>query len=122
LPQKALWLNVPCSKLGAARFEFDRYQPCGKWRATTEDGKVDLTFVPSGVRKKRLNAWVLASNFRQFVGTFEGTVTDDAGKKIPVAGLRGLMEDHFARWYGGRVCYFSGRVTFSSSTAQLSVR
>lgn len=50
------------------------------------------------MRKERLNAWVLASNFRQFAGTFSGTVTDEAGKKIPVAGLRGLVEDHFARW------------------------
>ncbi|WP_372964814.1 DUF2804 domain-containing protein [Marinobacter sp.] len=98
MTENALWLNGQCIKLGAARFEFDRYQPETNWRVTTEDGKVALTFVPSGVRKERLNAWVLASNFRQFVGTFQGTVEDDSGKKIPVAGLRGLMEDHFARW------------------------
>lgn len=98
LTENALWLNGRCIKLGAARFQFDRYQPGTDWRVTTEDGKIDLTFVPSGVRKERLNAWILASNFRQFVGTFEGTVKDDSGKKIPVAGLRGLMEDHFARW------------------------
>ena len=45
-----------------------------------------------------LDAWVLASNFRQYVGSFSGTVTDEAGGKIEVKGLRGLMEDHFARW------------------------
>ncbi|WP_289127965.1 DUF2804 family protein, partial [uncultured Marinobacter sp.] len=44
-----------------------------------------MAFEPAGVRKERLNAWVLASNFRQFAGTFSGTVTDEAGKKIPVA-------------------------------------
>ena len=62
------------------------------------DGRIDLHFVPAGVRKEKLNAWVLASNFRQYVGTFNGTVTDEAGGKIEVKGLRGLMEDHFARW------------------------
>lgn len=98
MTENALWLDGKCLKLGAASFEFDRYQPGRDWRVSTNDGRVALTFVPSGVRKERLNAGVLASNFRQFAGTFEGTVTDASGKKIPIAGLRGLMEDHFARW------------------------
>jgi len=98
MTENALWLNGQRFVLGAARFEFNRYQQDTKWRVTTEDGKIELSFVPSGVRKEKLNAGILASNFRQFVGTFEGTVEDASGKKIPVAGLRGLMEDHFARW------------------------
>lgn len=98
MTENALWLDGRCIKLGVARFLFDRYQPGGDWHVTTEDGRVDLQFVPAGVRKEKLNALVLASNFRQFVGTFRGYVTDEAGTKIPVAGLRGLMEDHFARW------------------------
>ena len=98
MTENALWLDGQCIKLGAARFVFDRYRAGSEWRVTTEDGRVDLAFEPAGVRKERLNAWVLASNFRQFAGTFSGTVTDETGKKIPVAGLRGLVEDHFARW------------------------
>ncbi len=69
---------------GAGRFEFDRYQPGGAdWRVTTDDGRVDLRFVPAGARREKLNAWVIASNFRQFVGTFQGTVADESGKKNP---------------------------------------
>ncbi len=98
MTENALWLDGVCSPLGPARFSFDRDRPGDNWQVRTSDGRVDLTFVPSGVRKERLNAGVLASNFRQFIGTFEGTVTDDAGHAIPVTGLRGLMEDHFARW------------------------
>lgn len=98
LTENALWLNGRCIKLDLARFEFDRYDQSAPWRVTTSDGRVDLRFVPSGVRKERLNALVLASNFRQYAGTFEGFVVDDEDKKIPIAGLRGLMEDHFARW------------------------
>ncbi|MBR9869766.1 MAG: DUF2804 domain-containing protein [Gammaproteobacteria bacterium] len=98
MTENALWLDGQRFVLGAARFEFNRYQQDAKWRVTTEDGKVELSFSPSGVRKEKLNAGILASNFRQFVGTFEGTVEGKSGKKIPVAGLRGLMEDHFARW------------------------
>lgn len=98
MTENALWLNGRCHKLELARFEFDRYDQSAPWRVTTSDGRVDLRFEPSGVRRERLNAWVLASNFRQYAGTFEGFVTDERGKKIPVTGLRGLMEDHFARW------------------------
>ncbi len=96
--ENALWLDGRCIKLGAARFSFDRYHPGQDWHVSTEDGRVDLQFVPASMRQEKLNALVLASNFRQFIGTFKGHVTDDAGTKIPVTGLQGLMEDHFARW------------------------
>jgi hypothetical protein len=98
LTENALWFDGVCSRVGPARFVFDRYRPDTEWRVVTEDGRVDLRFVPAGVRKEKLNLGVLASNFRQFAGTFEGTVVDSEGRSIPVAGLRGLMEDHFARW------------------------
>lgn len=98
MTENALWLDGRRTLLGPARFEFDRYQPGADWRVTTDDGRVDLRFVPAGARREKLNAGVIASNFRQFVGTFQGTVEDENGKKIPVNGLRGLMEDHFARW------------------------
>ncbi len=98
MTENALWLDGRRILLGPARLEFDRYQPGADWRVTTDDGRVDLRFVPAGARREKLNAWVIASNFRQFVGTFQGTVADENGKKIPVNGLRGLMEDHFARW------------------------
>jgi hypothetical protein len=77
---------------------FDRYDETAPWQVTTDDGRIDLWFEPSGVRRERLNAWLIASNFRQYIGTFSGTVRDEAGNSIPVDGLRGLMEDHFARW------------------------
>ncbi len=98
MTENALWLDGRCIRLGPALFSFDRYQPGSDWRVRTDDGRVDLQFVPAGVRKEKINAWVLASNFRQFIGSFRGHVRDEAGTEIPVAGLRGLMEDHYARW------------------------
>ncbi|MDO3722995.1 DUF2804 domain-containing protein [Marinobacter sp. chi1] len=96
--ENALWLDGRCVKLGIACFDFDRYHPEQPWRVTTDDGRVDLTFQPGGVRKEKLNAVVLASNFRQFIGTFEGQMTGDDGECIAIRGMRGLMEDHYARW------------------------
>lgn len=96
--ENALWLNGRCLKLDMARFEFDRYNPDACWQVTTTCGRVALKFRPAGVRKERLNAWVLASNFRQYVGTFDGVIYDANNASIPIEGLRGLVEDHFARW------------------------
>lgn len=98
MTENALWLDGRLHKLGAAQFRFDRYQPGNNWHVSTGDGRVDLHFVPAGVRREKLNALVLASNFRQYVGTFNGTIMDETGARIPVNGLPGLMEDHYARW------------------------
>lgn len=98
MTENALWLDGQCTHLGTALFSFDRYNPGGDWQVRTDDGRVDLQFVPAGVRKEKINAWVLASNFRQFIGSFRGYVRDEDGAKISVEGLPGLMEDHYARW------------------------
>ncbi|QSP96263.1 DUF2804 domain-containing protein [Marinobacter salinisoli] len=96
--ENALWLDGRCLKLGIARFDFDRQQPGKQWRVTTDDGRVDLMFEPAGVRQERLNVFVLASNFRQFIGTFSGFITHEGGERLAIASMRGLMEDHYARW------------------------
>ena len=96
--ENALWLDGKMLKLDMARFDFNRYQPDSPWRVTTSDGRLDLRFQPAGVRKERLNAGILASNFRQYAGTFDGVIIEDNGARTPIQGIRGLMEDHFARW------------------------
>lgn len=98
MTENALWLDGRCIKLGQASFVFDRYCETAPWQVRTSDGRVDLQFVPSGVRKERINAVVIASNFRQYVGTYTGVILDESGEPVPVEGLRGLAEDHFARW------------------------
>lgn len=98
MTENALWLDGQCQTLGAARFSFDRYSPGNDWHVSTVDGRVDLHFVPATARKERLNAGLLASNFRQYVGTFNGSLIDEGGSRVEVQGLQGFMEDHFARW------------------------
>ncbi len=98
MTENALWLDGQCQKIGAARFVFDRYHPGGDWRVTTDDGRIDLYFVPAATRKEKINAGVLASNFRQHVGVFNGFVTGKDGNEVAVQNMMGLVEDHFARW------------------------
>lgn len=96
--ENALWIDGERIKLDMARFEFDRYAPDSAWRVTTSDGRIDLRFQPEGVRRERRNALLLASNFRQFAGTFSGIIIDGAGEPLRIDDMRGLMEDHYARW------------------------
>ncbi len=98
MTENALWWNGELIKLDMARFEFQRYSPDTPWRVTTSDGRVDLCFEPAGTRAERVNALILASNFRQYCGTFKGRLRGPDGQWHAVTGLRGLVEDHYARW------------------------
>jgi hypothetical protein len=74
-----------------------------RWLATafaycTTDGQVSLRFQPEGCHSERINAGLVASNFRQFFGTFDGELRRANGEIIQVRELTGFMEDHYARW------------------------
>ncbi|WP_227519888.1 DUF2804 domain-containing protein [Mangrovitalea sediminis] len=96
--ENALWVDGRRTTLAPADFRFQRYRPEEPWQVSTSDGRVDLRFLPAGVRKERVNLGLLASNFRQFYGHFEGHLTDDQGNTHSLVAQPGLMEDHFARW------------------------
>jgi len=98
MTENALWWDGELIKLDTAVFEFQRYRPEAPWRVTTSDGCVDLCFEPAGIRAERINALILASNFRQYCGTFSGRLRAPDGQWHAVTGLRGLVEDHYARW------------------------
>lgn len=98
LTENALWVDGHRTTLGPADFRFQRYRPDEPWHVTTNDGRVDLRFTPSGVRQERINLGILASNFRQFCGHFDGVLIDDQGIQRSLVAQPGLMEDHFARW------------------------
>lgn len=98
MTENALWWNGELIKLASAQFQFQRYRPDRPWRLTTSDGNVDLIFEPAGARAEKINALLIASNFRQYCGTFNGRLRGPDGQWHAVSGLRGLVEDHYARW------------------------
>lgn len=63
-----------------------------------EEGRIDITFTPMGERSEKVNALLVKSSFRQFVGTFKGTLCPDKGKKAFFDGIRGFTELHRAKW------------------------
>jgi len=96
--ENCLWVDGALTKLNMAVFEFDRYQPEKPWKVRTTDGLLELTFQPAGKREEKINAWVIASNFKQMFGHFSGWMIDSAGEKILLDHIPGFMEDHYAKW------------------------
>lgn len=59
---------------------------------------LDLTFEPQGAHAEARNLGVVTTRFVQVAGTFTGWLPGPDGARLRVAGLPGVVEDHWARW------------------------
>lgn len=95
--ENGIWVDNKFQKLDLAIFEFDRQKPENEWQVSTSDGLVNLRFQPEGRRQEKINAVLIASNFKQMFGKFYGTIK--CGRDlVQLAGVPGFVEDHYARW------------------------
>lgn len=95
--ENCFWLDGRLVKVDSVHFDYDRGDLDRPWRITSQDGRIDLTFTPEACHAERVNAWILASNFHQLFGRLKGTVRE-GDQTIPIDGLLGFVEEHFARW------------------------
>ncbi|WP_228289615.1 DUF2804 domain-containing protein [Shewanella cyperi] len=97
--ENVLWLDGVRQHLSPVHFDFDRHAgEDGLWRIWSERSELELSFRPEACRKEKLNLGLLKSNFRQYLGHFDGWVVDTQGKKHQLKAVPGLTEDHFAKW------------------------
>ncbi|NOH24964.1 DUF2804 domain-containing protein [Vibrio europaeus] len=96
--ENALWVNGQRHLLNPIHFTFDRDHVEQDWHVYSEDGRVSLRFKPLNKRSEKLNLLLLKSNFRQFIGLFDGFVVDNDGQKHQLKSVLGLTEDHYAKW------------------------
>ncbi|GAA4903459.1 DUF2804 domain-containing protein [Ferrimonas pelagia] len=101
--ENALWIDGERYLLGPVHFRFERHRPGGAasgrvWRIVSDDGRVDLHFTPKDKRAEKRNLLLLKSNFRQYIGHFNGTLMDGQGRKHRLDRVLGLTEDHYAKW------------------------
>lgn len=68
------------------------------WKIASEDGSVDLTFEPEGIRQETIDLKLVVSWYRAPVGRFTGTITDANGVKTDIPGLYGIAEYHRTTW------------------------
>ncbi|HEY3352679.1 MAG TPA: DUF2804 domain-containing protein [Polyangia bacterium] len=96
--ENALWLGDELVPVGAAVIGHaeDAMAP---WTVRTDDGLVDLTFTPEGMRRENKDLLVAASRYVQPIGRFNGHVRRAPGAPaVTVRDLCGVTEDHAARW------------------------
>tara|TARA_Y100000748_G_scaffold121211_3_gene101851 strand:- start:3342 stop:4364 length:1023 start_codon:yes stop_codon:yes gene_type:complete len=95
--ENGLWLDDQLVKVDMVDFQFDRSAPLSPWQLRSADGQIDLQFAPAGSRQEKLNALLLASNFKQHFGQYSG-VLRLPGETLQITDAWGLVEDHYARW------------------------
>ena len=98
LCENALWVDGQIQHLSPASFVFDRKNDKTPWQVSSLCGEVQLEFQPLYCRQEKVNIGLLASNFRQYVGLYTGFVLLQNGSKLQLNAVKGLAEDHYAKW------------------------
>lgn len=98
LCENALWFDGQIQHLSPACFVFDRKDDKKPWQVTSLCGEVQLEFTPLYCRQEKVNIGLLASNFRQYIGLYSGFAVLQNGRKLLLNEVKGLAEDHYARW------------------------
>ena len=70
--ENCLWLDGARIAIGPTHFDFRRDDLTAPWTVRSACGALDLEFVPCGRHTERLNAGLIASDFRQDFGFFSG--------------------------------------------------
>lgn len=95
--ENCFWVDGKIFYLKAARFEFGEIMK--PWKIKTTDGKLDLTFVPTGERADKVNVGgIFLSDFHQPFGLYNGRFIDDSGVVHLVKDFFGLAEHHVTRY------------------------
>jgi hypothetical protein len=96
--ENAFWVDGKRTRIPRCIYDFNPADPYEPWHIFDEEGKVDITFRPMGERKERINAMIIKTTFRQFIGTFEGTIRPDKGSAVTFDSIHGFTELHKALW------------------------
>jgi len=98
LCENALWFAGNIQHLSPAQFQFDRYNQQSRWQISTLCDELALEFTPLFCRQEKVQAGLLASNFRQYVGHYQGEIRLTDGQVLKLDQCLGLAEDHYAKW------------------------
>ncbi len=95
--ENCVWLDGKLHPVGLCHFEYDWDRPLEPWRITSADGAIDLRFEAEGQHQEKMRLGLVASDFKQIFGVFRGRVRLNDGREIEIDGLRGFVEDQYAK-------------------------
>ena len=96
--ENCIWLDGRCIATGLAQFHYDQDNPMTPWVVTAGNEHVRLRFVPEGAHREQFNTGIMASNFKQIFGRFNGEIRTDDGETLPIVNQYGFVEDQYAKW------------------------
>ncbi len=96
--ENCFWWNGRLEKLDTVAFDYDRQNLRKPWRMTSFDGRCELEFVPLAQHRERINLGVVATNFTQLIGRYNGRLCTRGGEQITLRDVWGYAEWHYAKW------------------------
>lgn len=96
--ENAFWVNHQRTRSYQCIFDFDAQNPYAPWYIRNEADTINITFMPEGERNENINAFLLKTAFRQFVGKFSGTLKPEKGPVVKFENIYGFTEYHRALW------------------------
>ena len=96
-PERAVWVDSKKYEFPNILFEVDVNNPYKGVRVFTKDNSIDLKFTPVDVKEDIKNRIIVLSNFRQFVGHYDGHIRSN---KITytIKDMNGFFELHDSKW------------------------
>lgn len=96
--ENCYWLDGALLPVGGVHFQFDRDDPLKPWHILSADGQVELQFHGHGLHREQLDLGLLASNFKQVFGRFQGTLRPPGRAPLRIDNLWGFVEDQYVKW------------------------
>ncbi len=96
--ENCYWLDGELLQVGGVHFQFNRDEPLQPWRIVSGDGQVELEFRGHGLHREQLNLGLLASNFKQVFGCFQGVLRPPGRAPVLIDNLWGFVEDQYVKW------------------------
>ena len=96
--ENCFWVDGRLVKTDLVLIEFDDENLDAPWHVKSGNGMVDLTFTPVGGYHAVGDAGVIASNFHQMFGHFDGTLLDSELGELKVKKFGGFAETQYLRW------------------------
>ncbi|KZX86221.1 hypothetical protein A3715_16600 [Oleiphilus sp. HI0009] len=96
--ENCIWIGTRCIALPQTQFFYDRDNKMGQWKIQSSDGSINLNFDAEGKHSEELNLFVLATDFHQIFGKFNGTIEIVGEPTITIENVWGFVEHQFSRW------------------------
>jgi len=96
--ENCFWIDGRLQRIGRVAFDFDRRDLMKNWRLHDGDGRLELEFAPEGSHVEKVNALLLATNFHQLFGRYNGILKTADGETVELHGQLGYAEKHYAKW------------------------